>query len=124
MAKKIVIADDEVLVRQVIKQVLQNEGYDVIEAKDGKEAVELVRDEKPDLLIIDVRMPVMDGMQACRIIREFDEPIRSIPIIILTAIDTVLGRRLSAELGIELYLTKPISMKELRQRVKELIGPP
>jgi DNA-binding response OmpR family regulator len=124
MAKKIVIADDEVLVRQVIKQVLQNEGYDVIEAKDGKEAVELVRDEKPDLLIIDVRMPVMDGMQACRIIREFDEPIRSIPIIILTAIDTVLGRRLSAELGIELYLTKPISMKELRQRVRELIGPP
>ncbi|MFA4015080.1 MAG: hypothetical protein RUDDFDWM_000153 [Candidatus Fervidibacterota bacterium] len=124
MAKKILIADDEVLVRQVIKQVLQSEGYDVIEAKDGKEAVELVRNEKPDLLIIDVRMPVMDGMQACRIIREFDEPIRSIPIIILTAIDTVLGRRLSAELGIEMYLTKPISLKELRQRVKELIGPP
>jgi len=124
MAKKILIADDEVLVRQVIKQVLQSEGYDVIEAKDGNEAVGLVRNEKPDLLIIYVRMPVMDGMQACRIIREFDEPIRSIPIIILTAIDTVLGRRLSAELGIEMYLTKPISLKELRQRVKELIGPP
>lgn len=124
MAKRIVVADDEPVVRQVIKQVLQSEGYEVIEAENGKEAVERVIDEKPHLLILDVRMPVMDGMQACHLIRQLEEPMRSVPIVILTAVDTTLGRRISSELGAELYLTKPISPRELRAKVKELIGPP
>ncbi|MCS7253240.1 MAG: response regulator [Armatimonadota bacterium] len=124
MAKKIIIADDEPVVRQVLKQVLQSEGYDVIEAENGEEAVKLVKSEKPDLLILDVRMPVMDGMQACRVIRQLDEPMRNVPIIILTAVDTTLGRRVSAELGVDMYLTKPISPKELRSKVRELVGPP
>ncbi|MFA4030151.1 MAG: hypothetical protein GDYSWBUE_001700 [Candidatus Fervidibacterota bacterium] len=122
--KKIVVADDEPVVRQVIKQMLQSEGYEVIEAENGKEAVDLVMGEKPDLVILDVRMPVMDGLQACRLIRQLEEPMRSVPIIILTAVDTTLGRRVSAELGVEMYLTKPISPKVLRSKVRELIGPP
>lgn len=124
MAKKIIVADDEPIVRQVIKRVLQSEGYDVIEAENGEEAVKRVKEEKPALLILDVRMPVMDGMKACRVIRQLDEPVRNVPIIILTAVDTILGRRLSAELGVEVYLTKPISPRELRNRVRELIGEP
>lgn len=124
MAKKVIIADDEPVVREVVKQVLQAEGYEVIEAENGQEAVEQVEKLNPDLVILDVRMPVLDGMQACRLIRQMDEPVRNVPIIILTAVDTSLGRRLGAEWGADLYLVKPISPRLLRQKIKELIGPP
>ncbi|HID07105.1 MAG TPA: response regulator [Armatimonadetes bacterium] len=124
MAKKVIIADDEPVVREVVKQVLQAEGYEVIEAENGQEAVEQVGKLNPDLVILDVRMPVLDGMQACRLIRQMDEPVRNVPIIILTAVDTSLGRRLGAEWGADLYLVKPISPRLLRQKIKELIGPP
>lgn len=123
MAKKVIVADDEPVVREIVRQVLQAEGYKVIEAENGQEAVEQVEKFNPDLVILDVRMPILDGMQACRLIRQMDEPVRNVPIIILTAVDTSLGRRLGAEWGADLYLVKPISPRVLRQKVKELIGP-
>lgn len=122
MAKRILVVEDEDVVRSIIVEAIRSEGFEVMEAKKGDEAIEVFLAENPDLVILDIIMPDMDGLEVCQAIRKLPEPLNKTPIIMLTAIDTRLGKRLGEEAGADVYLTKPFSPKELRQKIKELLA--
>ncbi len=114
---KILVVDDEELLVKGIRFNLQNEGYEVITGSNGLEAVELVRGQKPDLVVLDVMMPEMDGMTACSRIREFSQ----VPIILLTAKTDDMDKLLGFENGADDYLTKPFNILELKARIRALL---
>ena len=114
---KILVVDDEALLVKGIRFNLQNEGYEVITGSDGLEAVKLVREEKPDLLVLDVMMPNMDGLTACSKIREFS----NIPIILLTAKTDDMDKLMGFDHGADDYLTKPFNILELKARIRALL---
>lgn len=114
---KILIVDDEVKIRQIIRKYAEFEGYDVLEAKDGMEAISLCRQEDFDLIIMDVMMPELDGFSACGEIRKF----KNIPVIMLSARGEEYDRIHGFEMGIDDYVVKPFSPKELMMRVKVVI---
>lgn len=114
---KILVVDDEALLVKGIRFNLQNEGYEVITGSDGEEAVQLTRDEKPDLVVLDVMMPRMDGLTACSKIREFS----NVPIILLTAKTDDMDKLMGFEHGTDDYLTKPFNILELKARIKALL---
>lgn len=110
----ILIVDDETLIRNVIKEYSANEGYHIFEASDGLEAIEMVRNNNIDLVVLDVMMPNLDGFSACKEIKK----IKSIPVIILSARKEEYDKLVGFELGIDDYMTKPFSPKELMARIK------
>jgi DNA-binding response OmpR family regulator len=114
----IAVIEDEELIRKGIVMNLELEGYRVITAPDGEQGVALVRDAKPDLIIMDVMMPRKDGLQACREIRTAGV---STPIILLTARSSEVDRVLGLDLGADDYLGKPFGMLELLARVRALL---
>jgi len=114
---KILVVDDEKLLVKGIKFNLENEGYQVDAAYDGIEAVELARGGSYDLIILDVMMPELDGLQACMRIREFS----TIPIIILTARSEDMDKVIGFEYGADDYITKPFNVLELKARVRALL---
>ena len=114
---KILVVDDEALLVKGIRFNLQSEGYDVITGSDGLEAIQLVRDEKPDLVILDVMMPHMDGMTACGKIREFSD----VPIILLTAKTDDMDKLMGFDHGADDYITKPFNILELKARIRALL---
>ena len=114
---KILVVDDEALLVKGIRLNLQNEGYDVITGSDGLEAVRLVQEQSPDLVVLDVMMPNMDGMSACSKIREFS----NIPIILLTAKTDDMDKLMGFEHGADDYLTKPFNILELKARIRALL---
>lgn len=114
MTKNILIVDDEAEIRDVMHIYLRNEGYRVLEAEDGIQALELLRREKIDLMILDIMMPRMDGMQACLRIREET----NIPIIMLSAKGEDLDKIMGLSTGADDYVTKPFNPLELAARVK------
>lgn len=114
---KILVVDDEALLVKGIRFNLQNEGYEVITGSDGLEAVNLVREQHPDLVVLDVMMPNMDGMTACSKIREFSD----VPIILLTAKADDMDKLMGFEHGADDYLTKPFNILELKARIRALL---
>jgi DNA-binding response OmpR family regulator len=114
---KILVVDDEPLLVKGIRLNLQNEGYDVITGSNGLEAVQAARSENPDLIILDVMMPEMDGLQACGTIREFSQ----VPIILLTAKAEDMDKLMGFENGADDYLTKPFNILELKARIRALL---
>ncbi len=114
---KILVVDDEALLVKGIRFNLQNEGYEVITGSDGLEAVQLVQDQHPDLVVLDVMMPNMDGMTACAKIREFSD----IPIILLTAKTDDMDKLMGFDFGADDYLTKPFNILELKARIRALL---
>lgn len=114
MFGKILVVDDEQPIADILKFNLEKEGYEVICAFDGGTAVELALSEKPDLMLLDLMLPVKDGMDVCREIRQR----LHMPIIMLTAKDTELDKVLGLEMGADDYVTKPFSTRELLARVK------
>ena len=114
---KILVVDDEALLVKGIRFNLQSEGYDVITGSDGRDAVQLVMEEKPDLVILDVMMPIMDGMTACGKIREFSD----VPIILLTAKTDDMDKLMGFDNGADDYLTKPFNILELKARIRALL---
>lgn len=114
---KILVVDDEALLVKGIRFNLQNEGYEVITGSDGLEAVRLVQEEKPDLLVLDVMMPNMDGMTACSKIREFS----NIPVILLTAKADDMDKLMGFDHGADDYLAKPFNILELKARIRALL---
>ena len=114
---KILVVDDEALLVKGIRFNLQNEGYQVITGSDGLDAVNLVRAEQPDLVVLDVMMPNMDGMTACAKIREFSD----VPIILLTAKVDDMDKLMGFEHGADDYLTKPFNILELKARIRALL---
>ena len=114
--KKILVVDDEALLVKGIRFNLQNDGYEVITGSDGVEAVELAQSQNPDLIVLDVMMPRMDGLTACSKIREFSD----VPIILLTAKTTDMDKLLGFDQGADDYLTKPFNILELKARIRAM----
>ena len=114
---KILVVDDEALLVKGIRFNLQNEGYEVITGSNGLEAVKLVQEQSPDLVVLDVMMPEMDGLTACGKIREFSD----VPIIMLTAKTDDMDKLLGFDHGVDDYLTKPFNILELKARIKALL---
>lgn len=114
MHGKILVVDDEQPIADILKFNLEKEGYEVICAFDGGSAVELALSEKPDLILLDLMLPVKDGMDVCREVRAHLQT----PIIMLTAKDSEIDKVLGLELGADDYVTKPFSNRELLARVK------
>ena len=121
MAKKIVLVEDESQIARLIEFKLRKEGYQVTWKENGEEALEAIKAEKPDLVLLDVMMPVMDGYEVLRQIKE-DENLKSIPVIMLTARaqerDVVKG----IDLGAQDYITKPFHPAELLVQVKRILA--
>jgi two-component system KDP operon response regulator KdpE len=116
-AKLILVVDDEPRMRRFMRMNLDLEGYRVIEASNGMEAIDRVRDDLPDLVLLDVMMPEMDGFEALRLIRETS----SVPIIMLTVKSDEEDRVHGLELGADDYVTKPFSPRELASRIKAVL---
>ena len=114
---KILVVDDEMLLVKGIRFNLQNEGYEVITGCNGLEAVKFVQEEHPDLVVLDVMMPQMDGLTACSKIREFS----NVPIIMLTAKGDDMDKILGLEYGADDYITKPFNILEVKARIKAII---
>ena len=114
---KILVVDDEKLLVKGIKFNLENEGYQVECAYDGAAAVEMARESRYDMVILDVMMPVMDGIEACMRIREFS----NVPIIMLTAKSEDADKLVGFESGADDYVTKPFNILELKARVRALL---
>lgn len=120
MAKKILIADDEPNIVISLEFLLKREGYEVVVAHNGAEALERVRAERPDLAILDVMMPLRNGFEVCQDLRQ-DPEFKNLRIMMLTAKgrDTEVSKGLA--LGADVYMTKPFSTRELLAKVKTLI---
>jgi DNA-binding response OmpR family regulator len=114
---KILVVDDEELLVKGIRFNLQNDGYEVITGSNGAEAVTLAQSQKPDLIVLDVMMPQMDGLTACSKIREFSD----VPIILLTAKADDMDKLMGFDNGADDYLTKPFNILELKARIRALL---
>jgi two-component system response regulator ResD len=117
MSFKVLIADDEPQIREILNVYFTKEGFQVVEAGDGKEAMEKISKERPDILLLDVMMPVMDGLEVCTQVRQKYD----LPIIMLTAKGEDDDRILGLEKGADDYITKPFNTKEVVARVKAVL---
>ncbi|MCX7796473.1 MAG: response regulator transcription factor [bacterium] len=117
MAEKILIVDDEKPIVDSIKYTLYREGYDVVVSYDGEDALEKFKKENPDLIILDIMLPKLSGLEVCRIIRRTS----NVPIIMLTAKGEDMDRVIGLELGADDYVPKPFSMRELVARIKAVL---
>ena len=114
---RVLVVDDEKLLVKGIKFNLENDGYEVLTGGDGQEALEIASSQEVDLIILDVMMPRMDGLEACQRIREFSD----VPIIMLTAKADDMDKLMGFEHGADDYLTKPFNILELKARVRALL---
>ncbi len=121
MAKKILIVDDEAVIRDLSKELLGSHGYEVLTAADGKEGLELARTLKPDLIILDVNMPRMSGFQALREIKK-DKKTMSIPVFMLTARGGEDDIRQGMELYADKYLPKPFTPQKMLEEIEETLN--
>jgi two-component system alkaline phosphatase synthesis response regulator PhoP len=117
MGKTILVVEDDMGIRTILEDMLTSQGYDAVTAEDGMKGLQLARELKPDLVILDVMLPLLDGFEVCKKIRK--EGITS-PIMMLTVKDEEVDKVLGLELGADDYVTKPFSLKELSARVKAL----
>ena len=116
MSNKILVVDDDLNICELLKLYLENEGYTAYVANDGQAAVDMFNEKSPDLVLLDIMLPKMDGWQVCREIRKTS----SVPIIMLTAKGETFDKVLGLELGADDYVTKPFSVVELLARVEAL----
>jgi DNA-binding response OmpR family regulator len=117
MTDKILVVDDEISLQETLAYNLKKQGYDVITTGDGMDALDLARENKPDLIILDVMLPGLDGFEVCRILRRE----MTTPVLMLTARDDEIDRVVGLEVGADDYLAKPFSMRELIARVKAML---
>ena len=120
MGGKILVTEDSPTILGILKSVLGEEGYEVVGAADGQQALDLVRNEKPDLIILDLMLPKIDGNKVCRMLK-FDEKFKSIPIIMLTARAKDDDEKLGKEVGADAYLKKPFQPEEVIDQIKKLL---
>jgi len=116
MARTILVVDDETTLRETLAEALEADGYRVVAAVDGREALEKFRSEQPDLVLLDLMLPELSGVEVCRIIRAES----GVPIVMLTAKDSEVDKVVGLELGADDYVTKPFSLRELSARIRAL----
>jgi len=118
---KILVVDDEVYILHILDFSLGAEGFEVISANNGELGVEKAKLEKPDLIVLDIMMPVLDGYETCRRLKNEPET-KDIPVVLLTAKGRDVDKRLGFEVGAIDYIVKPFSPSRLIQRIEEIIG--
>ncbi|MBM3248607.1 MAG: response regulator [Candidatus Omnitrophica bacterium] len=123
MKKRILLVDDEPDVVKIVKFRLEENDYEVLVATDGQEALEKARKEKPDLIILDLMLPKMDGYKVCRMLK-FDEKYKHIPIIIFTARGQDLDKKVGYDVGASEYIIKPFEPQVLLAKIKDLLAEP
>ena len=119
--KKILLVDDEKDLVETVSFRLDASGYEIIPAYDGKDGFDKARSERPDLIILDLMLPKMDGYKVCRMLK-FDEKYKKIPIIMFTARAQDSDIKMGEEVGANAYITKPFDPKVLLDKIKELLG--
>ncbi len=120
MAKKILVVDDEIDIVKVVEARLKHAGYEVLVVHDGQEALDRARKEKPDLILLDVMLPKIDGYKVCRMLK-FDEKYKNIPIIMFTARAEAPDAKLGLETGADAFITKPFQHEVVLAKIKELL---
>src|SRR2546430_15077386 len=113
----ILLVDDEAAVRKLLASPLERDGYSVVQAADGEEALRQFADQPVDLVVLDIMLPRLDGLEVCKRLRATS----TVPIIMLTARDDELDKVIGLELGADDYITKPFSIREFRSRVRALL---
>src|ERR671930_368133 len=116
MARTILVVDDEPTLRETLVDALEADGFRVVAAADGRSALAAFRAEQPDLVLLDLMLPELSGIEVCRIIRQES----GVPIVMLTAKDSELDKVVGLELGADDYVTKPFSLRELSARIRAL----
>jgi len=117
----VLVVDDEEMTRKLLRLMLERDGFVIVEAEDGLEALEIIKREMPDVIIMDVMMPNMDGFSACQALRSKPETAK-IPIILLSARAQAEAIRAGLSAGANRYMTKPISKPELVQTIRDLLS--
>lgn len=117
MAEKILVVEDELSLQETLAYNLRRQGYEVETTGDGNSALEIARRTRPDLIVLDVMLPGIDGFEVCRILRQQ----MTMPVLMLTARDDEIDRVVGLEMGADDYMTKPFSMRELMARVKAML---
>lgn len=119
--KKILIVEDEPDVASLLALMLKSRGHDIIEAGDGQEALEKARSERPDLIILDIMLPRLDGYKVARMLK-FDENFSHIPIIMVTAKIQEKDKKTGLEMGADAYITKPFDTAMLLEKINEILS--
>jgi len=122
-AKRILLADDEEDIKTVVTMFLESQGYEVLTAFDGLDALEKARTEKPDLILLDIMMPVLDGFEVCKRLKE-DAATGNIPILILSAAAHVESVNRGLRAGAKDYIVKPFEPEKLLEKIEQVIGRP
>jgi len=121
MAQKVLIVDDEEDIVTALSIRLKALGYEVLTAGDGMAALEAARSQNPDIILLDIMLPKLDGYKVCRMLK-FDEKFRHIPIIMITAKVADANKKMGTEMGADAYFTKPFNPEELMSRIKDLLS--
>ena len=122
MAKgKILVVDDEIYIVHILDFSLGMEGYEVLTALDGEQALEKARAEKPDLIVLDIMMPKLDGYETCKLLKA-DTATKNIPVILLSAKGRNVDQKIGFEVGADDYITKPFSPRKLVERINAILG--
>jgi two-component system alkaline phosphatase synthesis response regulator PhoP len=118
---KILVVDDEIYIVHILDFSLGMEGYEVVTALDGEQALEKLQSDRPDLIVLDIMMPKLDGYEVCKAIKS-DPETRQIPVILLSAKGRNVDQKLGFEVGADDYITKPFSPRKLVERINQLLG--
>jgi two-component system alkaline phosphatase synthesis response regulator PhoP len=120
---KILVVDDEIYIVHILDFSLGMEGYEVITALDGEQALERMKSEKPDLVVLDIMMPKLDGYEVCKSIKS-NPTTKQTPVILLSAKGRNVDQKLGFDVGADDYITKPFSPRKLVERINQLLGQP
>ena len=124
MAKgRILVVDDEIYIVHILDFSLGMEGYEVVTALDGEQALERVAEQKPDLIVLDIMMPKLDGYETCKVLKSREDT-RDIPVILLSAKGRNVDQKTGFEVGADDYITKPFSPRKLVERINAILGQP
>ncbi|MGE5178904.1 MAG: response regulator [Bacteroidota bacterium] len=118
---KILVVDDEIYIVHILDFSLGMEGYEVVTALDGEQALERVASEKPDLIVLDIMMPKLDGYEVCRAVKS-NPATRTVPVILLSAKGRNVDQKMGFDVGADDYITKPFSPRKLVERINQLLG--
>jgi len=118
--KRILVVDDEIYIVHILEFSLTMEGYSVLTASDGEEALQVIERERPDLVVLDIMMPRLDGYEVCRRLRATEE-YRSLPVILLSAKGRSIDRDAGLQAGADDYIIKPFSPRKLLEKIRELL---
>jgi len=120
---RILVVDDEIYIVHILDFSLGMEGYEVVTALDGEQALERVAEQKPDLIVLDIMMPKLDGYETCKVLKSKEET-RDIPVILLSAKGRNVDQKTGFEVGADDYITKPFSPRKLVERINAILGQP